>query len=475
LLGAVPFHPRQLDVIDLVESHPQAFVAAGRRSGKSRIAAAVAVHSLLLSDRLDGFMTPHEPRFAVVVANSEDQAQIVRGLAVSLVKSSPKLRRRLVGESATTLVFQGNRILKVLPCNSRTIRGLPASCVVLDEMGHYLSETEGPAVARRIWEALTPAVGQFQGEGRVLCVSTPGDAGGLFEELFLKADAGEMSGAVAFSASTLEMNPGMTAEFLEAQRAALGPDGFAREYEARFVAGGGAFFDPDDLRDVTGRRREALPQDGRDWVCALDPSSGGDPYGLVVVGRDVRRGYEGRLLVGQVARWTESKRGRRMLSRRTRQERDSWSDGVHDQVAEIALRFRARVVSDQHVPGVTVDELRQRGVGHVTVRAWTAQEKTNAFQALRARVATGRIELAANDDLHRELLSVRNRFRGDQAAKVEVPRTSRGHGDLALALAAGVALLDQQGVGGDRYYPQLDGERRDGSHRAIVDVYGRVF
>jgi len=135
------------------------------------------------------------------------------------------------------------------------------------------------------------------------------------------------------------------------------------------------------------------------------------------------------------------------LSRKTRSERDLWVDAVLDRVAEIARRFRAGVVSDQHMPGVVIDELRKRGLQNVRVVPWTATTRTEAFQALRARVATERIELVDDDQLVQELLRVRNRFRAGSSV-VEVPRVGDSHGDLAIALAAAVHALDRHGVGG---------------------------
>jgi hypothetical protein len=270
------------------------------------------------------------------------------------------------------------------------------------------------------------------------------------------------------------MNPAIDEDFLRAQRAALGEAGFQQEYEARFVAGGSSFFDGDELRQVVGKRREALPDEGSGWVCALDPSSGGgDPFACVVVGRDARAGYEGRLLVGHVESWQTSKRPRRALSRRTRAERDLWLDSVLDQVAKVAQRFRAKVVSDQHVPGVVQDELQKRGVGYVGVRPWTGPALTEAFQSLRARVATERIELVDHEGLVAELARVRSRLRAG-SSRVEIPRVAGSHGDLAMALALGVAELDRHGVA-DRGWPEglMEGRQPPSLTRGIEDVLGR--
>jgi hypothetical protein len=114
-------------------------------------------------------------------------------------------------------------------------------------------------------------------------------------------------------------------------------------------------------------------------------------------------------------------------------------------MAAVVRRFAAAVVSDQHVPGVVVDELAKRGVRNVLVRPWTTQSRTSAFQSLRGRVSTERIEIADDSQLVAELLRVQTRFRGG-AATIDVGRAGDSHGDLAVALALAVAELDASGV-----------------------------
>jgi hypothetical protein len=70
----------------------------------------------------------------------------------------------------------------------------------------------------------------------------------------------------------------------------------------------------------------------------------------------------------------------------------------------------------------------------------------SAFQALRARIATERIELPNDEQLLAELVRLRTRFRVG-AATVDVGRSGSSHGDLAIARAAGVYQLDASGMG----------------------------
>ncbi len=97
--------------------------AAGRRSGKTRCAAAAALHNLLLVPELDGKVGPHEKRYAVSIAASQSQARVFLDHAAALVKASPILRGELVSEQNDELIFTRNRVLAAFPTTARSTRG----------------------------------------------------------------------------------------------------------------------------------------------------------------------------------------------------------------------------------------------------------------------------------------------------------------------------------------------------------------
>jgi hypothetical protein len=153
--------------------------------------------------------------------------------------------------------------------------------------------------------------------------------------------------------------------------------------------------------------REALPADGDDWILGFDAAFASDPAAVAVVGHsplDPRH-----LICGHVQRWLPERSRRRV--RRSRAEDTAAIERVVADVAEVASRYRARVVVDQHLPGVVVDELAKHGVSAL-VRAWSAESRTRAAQAVRARMLTRRIELPDDPQLVAELSRLRSRFRG---------------------------------------------------------------
>jgi hypothetical protein len=181
------------------------------------------------------------PGDSVAVATRLDQARQLVAAARTVVERSRVLRAYLTSSSDDELRFDRNGVktaILALPCSSRAGRGLATSCVVLDEFGHFITDSEGPATAERVWAATLPGAAQFGVLGRALVLSTPlGDAN-LFARLHDRAARGEIERGVAFTATTLEANPTIDAAWINAQRVVLSAAEFRAEFEASFTASG---------------------------------------------------------------------------------------------------------------------------------------------------------------------------------------------------------------------------------------------
>jgi hypothetical protein len=308
------------------------------------------------------------------------------------------------------------------------VRGWAISSLLFDEFAHFLSETEGPQVADRVFEALVPSTAQFGELARVIVSSTPYGEGNLFAELFARATRGELVDAVAQHASTADMNPTISAEFLEQERV-RDPESFASEYLAEFRAGGQPFLDVARIEEAVLDRSELGPEDGRGWVAGLDPAFSSDPFGVAIVGEDLWT--PGRLVLGVARRWLPERRKARSL-----EESRMVEDRVLQEVAHLCRRYGALAVTDQHKAAGVVARLSELGVS-VRVEQMTATSKTDAFQELRGRLNAGELELYPEATLLGELRRLKSRYVAGRAA-VEVPRIGGSHGDLAQALALAV-------------------------------------
>jgi len=437
LLG-VPLWPKQRELLAEVEAGPRMHVwAMGRRSGKTTSAALVGLWSCLLRPELIARLGIGQRGYAVAVATNLAQARRLLADARSIVERSPLLHDLVEAATEDEIRFATGTAFAAFPCTARGVRGWPIFTVILDEAAHFQSETEGPAVADRVFEALVPSTAQFGDLARVVVASTPYGVGNLFADLFQRATSGELADALAQHATTAEANPTVEAEFLDRERA-RDPEGFEQEYAASFLAGGSSFLEPERIAAVVAERDELPPSHGRRWIAGLDPAFSSDPFGLAIVGTDAQVS-DGRLVLGLARRWTPPKRKARSL-----EEERAIEDAVLDEVAAECLRYGARVVTDQFKAAGVADYLRRKGVS-VRTEAMTAPTKTAVFKALRARIYLEALELYDVPALVAELRRLRTRYTAGQAAVVN-PRVGGSHGDIAQALALAVWEHDRHGM-----------------------------
>lgn len=442
--------PAQRAVLEAFAGPDRGYVlACGRRGGKSRLAGYLLAHSATMRPDLDVMVGRGETRYCVSVAANVRQARIVLDFARRLIVESPLLSQYLIGEAHDRLDFRledgARTCITAFPCTSRGIRGWPISTLCLDELAHF-HLTGGDGSDAEIYTAARPALAQFGALGKVALCSTPAGSSGLFAEAFLAASNGEWDGWRAFQHSTWELNPRITRESLE-DEARRDPDMFASEHEARFVGGTGAFFDFD--RIAIGRYAEHPPSACEQWRMGLDPALQADPTAAAVVGRDPQD--RRRLLVGAVRTWRPGKAS-------TPDEYAVLAAALFDSVAELGHEYGVRsVLSDQHLPRMTVEALQTRGL-HASTLSLDRATKYRVFADLRSALYGGVLELPDDPELIAELKQVRIKHAG-ASSSIEFPRTSKGHCDRAMALALAVSQLVQRG-GGSGHRPRREHHQR---------------
>jgi hypothetical protein len=205
LLG-VKLYPQQGELLELVEDNSTTCALCGRQGGKTFCVACFLTHNLLLRPDLDE-IAGGQTRWAVPIANSREQAGLLLGYVRTIVERSPLLRGQLVSARDDRLTFKGNRVLVAAPCQDRLIRGVSALALVFDEASHFVSESWGPRTLERIWQAARPLLTIYGEAGRTFGISTPADGDDFYGRLFTQAQAGGLPGAVAFRATTAELNP----------------------------------------------------------------------------------------------------------------------------------------------------------------------------------------------------------------------------------------------------------------------------
>lgn len=109
----------------------EAFVVAGRRSGKSMMAGFLAAY---LAACRQYRLSPGERPVVLICAVDKTQAKVVFGYTVGLLESCPLRSPEIVGRTAETVTLSNGVTVEVRSSNFRSVRGVTLAGVVLDEL-----------------------------------------------------------------------------------------------------------------------------------------------------------------------------------------------------------------------------------------------------------------------------------------------------------------------------------------------------
>jgi hypothetical protein len=425
-------YPRQAETLDRWEASNKrkALLCWGRRAGKDVTAETVALHNCTVPD-FARYLRRGERRHVLVVATTAPQAaEFIRtGRELLAAAPDPDLRA-LVDEAACTdseIVFRTGVHLRAVPCSSRSSRGMAASLVILNELGHFITTEDGYQAGRAVYRALTPSVAQFGPLGRILVLSTPLWPSGIFYDLFKAGMDGTDPDLFVSQAATWEVNPVISRESLDGEFLA-DPVGARVEYGAEFVSGMGAFLDADAVQACVIKDRHLLPPlPDVTYVAAADPAfaRGGDQFSFAI-GHRVGHGEQAGFVLDRLQAW----RGR---------DAPLNSDLVLDEIATLADAYGiGEVISDQYSVHVLTDALRRRGL---TLRPQPlfAELKAEIFSSLKHAINLGRIELLDDRALVSELINLE--IRPSPAGKPRIQAARGGKDDLAMSVATVVHRL----------------------------------
>lgn len=202
-------------------------VLKGRQVGASLSAAVLAIHTVRYQPDVN----------VVIVSPSLKQSGEICTRARSGLR---RLGITLVQDSTSTLrLANGSRILS-LPGTARSVRGWTAKLLILDEAAFIEHET---FVAARALVATG---------GRLVVQSTPADEFGDFHDLV----TGDDPDWARFTVRSDEVST-ISADFLAAERRAMSPDAYAREFECQFGKAGASLFTAERLAGLILPEEEA--------------------------------------------------------------------------------------------------------------------------------------------------------------------------------------------------------------------------
>lgn len=438
------------------ESAPQspvdeAWMPVGRRGGKSRIAALVA---LFLAIRFDASrLAPGELAVVPVIAADRKQARAVLGYVggfLAMVEFAPWLEREPLKES---VALRTGVSIETFTASYRTTRGPTVIGCVCDEIAFWRTDDGAANPDSAIVMALRPAMATV-GDALLLGLSSPYAAVGELFKAHERSFGKDDPHVLVWNADTQSMNPAVPAHIID-RAFEEDPVAAASEYgsEGRvlFRTDVSAFLDPAAVRAVTVEGRRELPPGRHQYFGFVDPSGGSrDSFTLAIA---------------------HSEGGRAVLDC-VREIAPPFSpDNVTREFAAVLRAYGlSTVTGDRYALGWVVERFSRHGVKFTH----SVLTKSDLYLALLPLVNAATCELLDLPVLHRQLVGLERRTA--RGGKDSIDHARNGRDDVANAVAGAVTLAAPQADTGRQFYFSTGSAptKGQGLGTGLLQVVGKV-
>jgi hypothetical protein len=384
---------------------------AGRRSGKSRMAAATAIYlALFVKHRL----APGEKGMALVLAGSIEQAKAVFGYVLGYLEAAPALQREVVAIKRQEIELRNGVTIAVHSNSYRTVRGRTLTCAVLDEVSFWRDESTATPDTET-YTAILPSLATTN--GMLVGISTPYRKLGLLHQKWRDHFGVDGDDVLVVQGASKTFNPSLADATIAAQRVA-DPTAAGAEWDAEFRSDIGAFLD-DELIDAAidhSRPLELPPVDGVVYRAFTDAAGGGPDSYTLSIGHK-----EGDLYITDVVRGTSGKFD---------------PQSVTEEYAALCRQYRIRsVTGDNYARDWVAGAWRKLGFEYIRA----AKPKGAIYLESLPVFTRGLARLPNHARLVRELRLLERRTHRSGKDTVEHPRN--GHDDFANVVCGVFSLL----------------------------------
>ncbi len=402
----------------------EAWVIAGRRGGKSRVAALVATYLAAFRDH-SGILAPGERGVVMCLAADRRQARTIFRYAEGLIDDTPMLEAMVVGRTRETIEFSNNVDLEIHTSSFRSIRGYSVVAAILDEVSFWRSD-ESANPDTEILRALRPSLATTN--GLLLAITTPYARRGEAWRAFKEHHGAEGDPVLVWNASTRDMNATIDQAVID-QAYEEDPASAGAEYGGQFRVDVESFVTREavDAVVVDGRRELGVLPQGTTYFGFVDPSGGSqDSFTLAIA----HRNREGMLVLDAL-----------------RERRPPFSpDQVTREFCELLKLYRVHAVHGDRYAGMWPREkFAEYGVHYIV----SSRTKSEIYGAILPALNSGRLELLDDRVLVAQLMGLERKT--SRAGRDSIDHAPRGRDDVINA-AAGALLRaserkdDMQGV-----------------------------
>lgn len=260
----------------------EVWTIAGRRAGKSRMAAFITVY---LAACRTYHLAPGEKGIVPVISPSRAQSRVIFDYSLAMLKGIDALSQLIERETSDTIDLSNNVSIQIQSASFRTPRGFSNVGALDDEVAFWRDES-GANPDVEILRAQRPSLATVPGSLLVAISSPYAQRGELFR-IYDKYFGRDDSDILVWQSDTRTMNPSISERLIE-QALEDDPAAASAEWLGQFRADLESLFAREALDAAVIRgRHELLPVPGFAYVGFVDPSGGSaDSFTLAIAHRD---------------------------------------------------------------------------------------------------------------------------------------------------------------------------------------------
>jgi hypothetical protein len=388
----------------------------GRRSGKSRIAAALAVYvATLVEHRL----ARGETGTVLVLSATRSQAKTCFRYALGYLESAPLLAREIESLTQDEIRLKSGVVISTHVNSFRSVRGRTILSCIFDEVAFWRDDTSSNP-DREVLRAVAPALAAAN--GMLVAISTPYRKLGLLYERHKAHFGQDTEDILVVQGASTAFNPTLRQKMID-RAIADDPEGAEAEWNAQFRADIASFLDDELITSaVRPGPRELPPRYDQSYHAFIDASGRrSDAYCMTIGHREGTR-FIADVVVGQAPKFNPVE--------------------VTERFAQIVRAYRCtRVTGDNYAGEWVADAWRSQGLAYERADLPASQ----LYQEAVPLFTREEISIPDHPQLIRELRLLERRT--SRMGRDAITHPPGGHDDFANSLAGCARIATTRGPG----------------------------
>jgi hypothetical protein len=420
----------------------EAYVICGRRSGKSLIAALIAVFLAIFRDYSDVLQAGEVGEVQILAADRK-QARVIFGYVSAFLKI-PLLKNMVVDRLKETIALNNNIRIVIRTSSYKSIRGFTVVACVCDEISFW-EDADSSNPAEAVLAAIRPAMSTIP-EPLLIAISSPYSRRGVLWDAF-REHYGKESKILVWKAPSNAMNLTLDQETID-EAYARDPSAARAEFGAEFREDVEDIFSQEMLeaRIIPGRK-ELPPDPEKSYYAFVDPSGG--------------KGDSMTLGISHVAR------DKAVLDLLREVQPPFSPEMVAGEFAQILRAYRlSEVTGDAYAGEWPREQFAKFGI---TYRVGT-ENRSEVYLRLLPALMSNQVELLDHPRMVQQLVGLERRTARSGKDTIDHPQGS--HDDVANAAAGVLALVLATNNLGVLGYIELLKKKALGIAAGVLDKFG---